>query len=95
MTTHQPAADLSPFAALPEDERPTEPNTPPAPERRRWSTGHTVAAAVVAGGVLLSGGVALAASDSSGTPGFGQHPGQGQLPGQGGFAPGQPPQGPT
>ncbi len=59
----------------------------PAP--RRWSTGHTVAAAVVAVGVLASGGVAWAARDSTGATtgpgsvgrgGFGQQPG-----GPGGF----------
>jgi hypothetical protein len=63
---------------------------------RRWSTGHTVAAAVVAVGVLASGGVAWAARDSTaattgpggvGTGGFGQQ----QPGGRGGFGqqPGQ------
>ena len=61
---------------------------PPTPEEaarpRRWSTGHTVAAAAVTLGVLTSGGVALAARDGGatvtvpGAPGAGQ---QGQLPG--------------
>jgi hypothetical protein len=68
----------------------TPPEGDPAP--RRWSTGHTVAAAVVAVGVLASGGVAWAARDSTGATtgpggvrpgGFGQQPGQ--LPGPGQF----------
>ena len=65
--------------------------TPP----RRWSRGHTVAAAVVVAGVLVAGGVAVGASYSdltsttaSGQPPVGpngaqqQPPPQGQLPGQ-------------
>jgi hypothetical protein len=72
----------------------------PAP--RRWSTAHTVAAAVVAVAVLASGGVAWAARDSTGATtgpagvgqrpggqgGFGQLPGPGQLGGPGQLAPG-------
>jgi hypothetical protein len=87
--------------------RPVAAEPPPVgdPAPRRWSTGHTVAAAVVAVGVLASGGVAWAARDSTGTTsgpggfgqqqpggrgGFGQQPGQ--LPGPGQF--GGPPQPP-
>ena len=55
MSTTQQPADLPSFAVEPSD-------------LRRWSSGHTVAAATVAVGVLLSGGVALAARDSSATP---------------------------
>jgi hypothetical protein len=93
-----PADELPPFVFVPEaggstawSERPaaTEPPPPGAPAPRRWSTGHTVAAAVVAVGVLASGGVAWAARDSTGastgTPAVG--PG-GQLPGGFGQQPG-------
>ncbi len=88
---------------------PPPPPAPPHPGEgarpRRWSTGHTVAAAVVSLGVLAAGGVALAARDDAtaatvpGAPGAGQ---QGQLPGgqppggQLGQAPdGRPPGGPS
>jgi hypothetical protein len=119
MTTTQQPTGLTPFAGLADDERPTAPMAPDRTGdadqeiddqpvgRRRWSTGHTVAAAIVAGGVLLSGGAAVAAGDSSTStpgigqfaqpgqlPGQGQQPGQGPLPGQqgaGGLVPGQPP----
>ena len=68
----------------------------PAPARR-WSRGHTVAAAVVAVGALVAGGVAVAARDSGSTPTAASSqqpvgpngsqqlppsPGQGQRPGQ-------------
>ena len=74
-------------------------DTPPPPEGdpapRRWSTGHTVAAAVVAVGVLASGGVAWAARDSTGATtgpgGVRQQPGQLPGPGQFGVPPPQPP----
>jgi hypothetical protein len=87
----------------------TPPQSAPAadPAPTRWSTGHTVAAAVVAVGVFASGGVAWAARDPAGATtgpgtvgpgGFGQQPGQqpgqlpGQLPGPGQLGgPGQPP----
>jgi len=88
-----PSRELPPFVFVPADDVPrgadtvaTEPPTADEAKRpRRWSTGHTVAATVVAVGVLASGGVALAARDG-GTgattvpvaPGTGQ---QGQLPG--------------
>jgi len=104
----QPPSELPPFVFVPEDggstQRPEPPiaTEPPAagdPAPRRWSTGHTVAAAVVAVGVLASGGVAWAARDSTGAttgpgrfgPGAGQPPGGfGQLPGRlPGQAPGQ------
>jgi hypothetical protein len=86
---------------------PPQPAAEPPPEGdsapRRWSTGHTVAAAVVAVGVLTSGGVAWAVRDSTGATtgpgsagrgGFGQRPGGpggfGQQPGlQPGQLPGQ------
>jgi hypothetical protein len=51
LDTPQPTSELPPVAG------------DPAP--RRWSTGHTVAAAVVAVGVFASGGVAWAARDST------------------------------
>ena len=73
-------------------------DTPPPdgdPAPRRWSTGHTVAAAVVAVGVLASGGVAWAARDSTGATtgpgGVRQQPGQLPGPGQFGVPPPQPP----
>jgi hypothetical protein len=70
--------------------QPTTELPPPGgdPAPRRWSTGHTVAAAVVAVGVFASGGIAWAARDSTGaTTGPGSvGPVAGQLPGgQGGF----------
>jgi hypothetical protein len=98
---------LPPFVFVPDDAtgrhvpavEGVEPPPAGAPVRpRRWSTGHSVAAAVVAVGVLASGGVALAARDGGtgastvpGAPGNGQQgqfPG-GQLPGQTGQLPGQ------
>lgn len=95
----QPASELPPFVFVPEDggstersERPIATEPPPAGDLapRRWSTGHTVAAAVVAVGVLASGGVAWAARDSTGaTTGPGRvGPGAGQLPGGFGQQPG-------
>jgi hypothetical protein len=88
-TPPQPTSELPPVAAEPPPEG--------DPALRRWSTGHTVAAAVVAVGVLASGGVAWAARDSTGATtgpggrgGFGQQPGQLPSPGQLGGPP-QPP----
>ena len=102
-TPPQPATELPPFVFVPEagdstvrPEGPVAAEPPLAgdPAPRRWSTGHTVAAAVVAVGVLASGGVAWAARDSTGATtgpgnvvpgGFGQQPA-----GRGGFGqPGQ------
>jgi hypothetical protein len=86
LDTPPPMSEPPPVAAEP------PPEGDPAPPR--WSTGHTVAAAVVAVAVLATGGVAWAARDSTGATtgpgpvgrgGFGQQPGQqpGQLPGPG------------
>ncbi|MEO7982433.1 MAG: hypothetical protein ABI807_16260 [Sporichthyaceae bacterium] len=94
-TASQPTAELPPFVLVPDAAaaagaaRTDAPGhglvgTPPptveeAGRPRRWSTGHTVAAAVVAVGVLASGGVAVAARGG----------GTGSVPGApGGVAPG-------
>jgi hypothetical protein len=89
----QPTSELPPFVFVPEDggaaersERPIATEPPPAgdPAPRRWSTGHTVAAAAVAVGVLVSGGAAWASHDATGPASVG--PAAGQLPGgAGGF----------
>jgi hypothetical protein len=94
-TPPQPTSELPPFVFVPEvggstvsSEASVATEPPPVGEAapRRWSTGHTVAAAVVVVGVLASGGVALAARDTAGT-GVEQLPGGrggfGQLPGGG------------
>jgi hypothetical protein len=102
----QPTSELPPFIFVPEaggdtvrSERPVATEPPPVgdPAPRRWSSRHTVAAAVVAVGVLASGGVAWATHDSTGAttgPGI-VGPGAGQLPnGPGGIGQqpgGQPP----
>ncbi len=109
-----PTGELPPFVFVPDaharDRRPgagevrssvaaEPPSADEAARPRRWSTGHKVAAAVVAVGVLASGGVALAARDGATgagdvpgvtggvVPGIGQQPPPGQLPG--GQLPGQ------
>lgn len=96
-----PVAGQLPIWDQPQDEL-SDPQ--PAPARaRRWSRGHTVAAAVVAVGVLVAGGAAYGArqDDSTAQRATGQQPigpggaqqqppsAQGQAPGQG-----QPPGGP-
>jgi hypothetical protein len=106
-TAAQPTAELPPFVFVPDRSgtgaaaAPVEVAQPPAVDGsgrvRRWSRGHSVAAAVVAVGVLASGGAALAARDAgtTGVPGApggvvpaGPLPG-GQLPGQQQPQPGQ------
>lgn len=89
-----PVADPIAGAGGHHDDLLDDPGTAPAP--RRWSTGHTVAAAVVAVGVLVSGGAAVAVRNASrGTDAAASQPGQvgqlgGQAPGgQGGLGPGQ------
>ena len=90
-----PVAGQLPIWDQPQDEL-SDPQ--PAPARaRRWSRGHTVAAAVVAVGVLVAGGAAYGArqDDSTAQRATGQQPigpggaqqqppsAQGQAPGQG------------
>jgi hypothetical protein len=84
-----PASELPPFVFVADHvgtDVPAGPEQPPTVQEgrlRRWSTGHTVAAAVVVVGVLATGGVALANRDpSAGTTGPGLvGPGAGQAPG--------------
>ncbi len=79
-TAAQPPSELPPFVfvrdtrvGVPVGGAASPAALPPTPEEavrpRRWSSGHTVAAAVVAVGVLASGGAALAARDGSSSPG--------------------------
>ncbi len=89
----QPTTELPPFVFVPERGGTPAPSDPPLaaepplvgdPAPRRWSTGHKMAAAVVAAGVLVTGGAAWAARDTAGPATVG--PGAGQLPGgPGGF----------
>ncbi len=87
-TTEVPLVDVVP----PDDGQPVDQEPMPP---RRWSRGHTIAAAVVAVGALVAGGAAVAVhySDSTSTaassqPNAGPNGAQQQpLPGQGG-APG-------
>jgi hypothetical protein len=51
--------DLEPSVSTRDLDTPPQPPSEGDPAPRRWSTGHTVAAAVAAVGVLASGGVAL------------------------------------
>lgn len=82
-----PTTELPPFVFGPDATSDAAEPLPPddKPRVRRWSAGHTVAAAVVAAGVLASGGVAWAARDATGSAPdtFGPRgfPGAGQLPG--------------
>ena len=93
----QPTTELPPFIFVPGHGGTPAPFDPPVaaeapavgdPAPRRWGTGHRVAAAVVAVGVLVSGGAAWAAHDATGPatvrPAAGQLPAPGQLgiPGQ-------------
>jgi hypothetical protein len=88
----QPTTELPPFIFVPDHGGTPAPFDPPVaaeapavedPAPRRWGTGHKVAAAVVAVGVLVSGGAAWAAHDATGPatvgPAAGQLPAPGQL----------------
>ena len=84
----QPTTELPPFIFVPDHGGTPAPFDPPVaaeapavgdPAPRRWGTGHKVAAAVLAVGVLVSGGAAWAAHDATGPATVG--PAAGQLPG--------------
>jgi len=87
----QPTTELPPFIFVPDHGGTPAPSDPPVAVEapavgdrapRRWGTGHKVAAAVVAVGVLVSGGAAWAAHDATGPATVGPVAGQLPAPGQ-------------